>query len=214
MWTPDLEARASRMRVKYERDRQQEKREDDLKRKLNPITSKYCEDRIRIAKEAGVYFPSECPHCFKTEIVRAGIARNVQRYRCRKCQRTFSSVFNGGRELKERWQLMCYRCGGFNTWNEAGGNAGGRKGQCHDCKKRFVQGGKEELDRYGLVLKMRVDLLSVTNDVRAEVYQQAVLAVLEGRGYCWNVQLDVPSAVKTVLGDRKAVDPIYFERKR
>lgn len=178
------------------------RREAKLGKPAHPETTKafteYRESRIKRAKASGIRYPSECPHCEHKEIIRAGETKGGrQRFRCRKCHRSFGL---SGKTLKQRWTLMCHRCGSVDVHSAGEGKKGGRRGFCHQCKTAFTQGGSAEMDRNGMLLKMRVDMLRLPKDVAAELYQQAYADVLQGNGYCWLIGLNVPEAWKNARG--------------
>jgi hypothetical protein len=46
---------------------------------------------------------------------------------------------------------------------------------------------------------------AVNPQIREEVYQQAAIDVLDGKGYCWNISLDTIRARNMVWGDPKTI---------
>lgn len=204
MWTKRIEAHAQAMLRREINDTAtlQKLRAAKLGKPAHPATTaaftEFRENRILRAKASGIEYPRACPHCKNTEVIRAGVARDAQRFRCRACDRTFGQ---SAKALPIRWRLMCHRCGSFDTHNAGPGKSGGRQGYCHLCRLRFTQGGREELDRNGLLLKMRIEMLRLPKDVAAEMQQQAYLDVLEGKGYCWSVELCTPDAWKNTRGE-------------
>ena len=138
-----------------------------------------------------------CPRCDSGNVKRAGFADGIQRFRCLDCRRTFSGVISNIRELPAQVPLICHRCGGYDVQPIASGKG---RGRCRVCNKLFTQGGPRELDRNRALLMMRVDALEAPDDVRAAVLVQACLDVLEGRGYCWTVELRLKDAWGEVAG--------------
>ncbi len=159
---------------------------------------------IVIAKEVGrpktplSDYPDKCPYCSSLRIASAGSCRGKRRYRCKGCSKTFYEV---GISVPKDSGLICHRCGSGRVSSIGHGFTGGRRGYCPSCKRKFTQGGREELDRSGLLLQARIDLISVPDDVKSEIIQQAYIDVLEGRGYCWSVELDQRRAWKAARGD-------------
>jgi transposase-like protein len=204
MWNQRLEAHAAAMLRRSEQSHETKRRRQQ--QRVSPATLKafgeFREQRIATAKASGVFYPKACPHCHNAEVLRAGFKRGIQRYRCRGCNRTFGDPATGGSPIfGRRWKLMCYRCGSFHTQNAGPGAAGGRAGNCLDCHRSFVQGGREEIERGHLLLKLRIELLQLSGEIAAELLQQATLDVLDGRGYCWTVELDVGKARRGAHGE-------------
>ncbi len=69
-----------------------------------------------------------------------------------------------------------------------------------ECGKGFVQGGRADLARYHLLLEQRVKALKLPQDVAAEVLHQAAQDVIEGKGYCWTVELHTAAAFRECRG--------------
>lgn len=163
----------------------------------------FSSSRIPKAKAAGIYYPAKCPRCSGKHIGRKGSTRGIQRYVCRGCKRNFSDTATGGRPILElKPKLMCYRCGEFNTKNGGKRKKGGNSGYCLTCNKYFMQGGRTDFERNQITLRQRVDLLKLPKDVALELLQQAVADVLEGKGYCVAVELNVQQAWDAARGDK------------
>jgi hypothetical protein len=77
----------------------------------------------------------------------------------------------------------------------------GRTGWCAACRKRFIQGGRNELAKYHLLLERRVNDLKLPDDVKAEAIQMAYRDVIEGAGYCWTVDLRTKEAWRNARGE-------------
>jgi hypothetical protein len=77
----------------------------------------------------------------------------------------------------------------------------GRTGYCAICRKRFIQGGRNELAKYHLLLARRIGELKLPEDVKAEVLQMAYRDVIEGAGYCWTVELRTKEAWRNARGE-------------
>lgn len=144
----------------------------------------------------------ECPRCQGTQVKRAGLARGRQVYHCHDCNRKFMG--RGFRLLgptTETPKLLCYRCGNTDTKNLGPAADSGRTGFCPQCDKRFIQGGRNELAKYHLLLEKRVKDLKLPKDVEAEAVQMAFRDVIEGKGYCWTVELRKADAFKAARGE-------------
>jgi hypothetical protein len=126
-----------------------------------------------------------CPHCDTAgQVIRAGFARGLQRYRCWTCGHTFGSR---GFVVKKRQEidLTCYRCGVRGCASLGPSPHLGQTGYCDKCKKRFIQGGRGDLAKYHLVLEKRViDVVPNTGELQMELLQLSYRDVLEGKGYC------------------------------
>lgn len=148
----------------------------------------------RVPKQPVPY--PECPHCHG-ESIRAGKVDGEQRYRCKSCRRTYylEALI---RPVDAGVTLSCYRCGSEACdFKGAGGRPGsGLVGWCRECGKRFTQGGREHLERTGVLLIQRLRALKLDMDLYADVHAQAAADILQGIGYTWNVPLDVPAARK------------------
>lgn len=138
----------------------------------------------------------QCPHC-GGQSIRAGVWKGEQRFRCKACNRTYYTDVVI-RAVDADITLVCCRCGGGRcAFRGAAGRAGsGIMGRCHDCNKNFTQGGRYHLDHTLALLVQRIQALAVPPDLRAEVYAQAAINVLQGIGYTWNIPLDVAGARK------------------
>lgn len=179
MWNANLEARAAEMRANAAAE------------------SKAAVSVVSPGKVSRISYPSKCPHCESQTIIRKGLGRNKQRYGCCSCGRTFGSY---GPDRFD-FNFMCYRCGGGDIQDRGPRQTGGRTGYCLACKRKFVQGGKGDLQFHHLLLRCRVDALPISSEFKAEMLQQAMLDVLEGRGYCWTVELDTKAAFKATRGE-------------
>jgi len=156
-----------------------------------------------------------CPHCESSAVKRAGFARGIQRYRCLSCARSFSGARILIEDHREKWDLMCYRCGSYSARNLGASPNSGRIGFCHKCHRRFTQGGRSELEVHHLLLEKRVADLGLPKDVSEELLQQAYRDVIEGRGYCWTVLLDVRRAFRSSRGEwgRGSDHPAFREQQ-
>lgn len=159
----------------------------------------------------------DCPQCGASERVkRAGFVyhaseERVQRWKCGACRVSFNGP-GYRRKDRRKFNMICYRCGRehckrFGVVN----NGAGMTGYCPSCKRRFTQGGREDLVKYHLVLEKRVAELALAEAVKVELLQYAYQDVLEGFGYCWNVPLRVRDAKRAHFGEwREAGDhPVY-----
>jgi hypothetical protein len=146
----------------------------------------------RKLKDRSVY--PVCPHC-GGESIRAGVHDGEQRYRCVACRRTYYGEA-AIRPVDAGITLICCRCGGGNTkFKGAAQRAGsGIVGHCLDCGKRFTQGGRHHLDTTLAVLVGRIQREITDAELRAEVYGETAVRVLQGIGYTWNIPLDIAGA--------------------
>lgn len=195
MWNAKLEARVTQLRKRA--DNNYAARLKYHKRILRKAVVSAKKDVSR-PKTPITDYPEKCPYCTGVRIVYYGSHDGKRRYRCKDCLKSFYDV---GISVPKNWRLICHRCGGGRTSNRGIGAKGGRRGYCSSCKRGFTQGGRDELDRNGLLLKMRIDMISAPEDVKAEIAQQATFDVLEGRGYCWSIELDQRRAWKAARGD-------------
>jgi hypothetical protein len=140
-----------------------------------------------------------CPRCGGSHVIRRGLPHGLQNYRCKDCQRNF---MGRGVRLQEpvEVKLICYRCGGVGT-NLGLSPDSGRTGWCPSCRKRFVQGGRNELAKYHLLLERRIRELNLPQDVTAELLQMAYRDVIEGAGYCWTVEFRTKEAWRNARGE-------------
>lgn len=118
--------------------------------------------------------------------------------------------------VSETPTLLCYRCG--NTKNKPLGLSpdSGHNAHCPRCGKRFIQGGRNELAKYHLLLEQRVRALKLPKDVEAEAMQQAFRDVIEGKGYCWTVEIrqkDAWHAARGEYGQRGSDHPEYRKQQ-
>lgn len=143
-----------------------------------------------------------CPHCDSPSVIRAGIHKGEQRFRCRSCTRSFGGNMKIVRKARE-FEVRCHRCGGLDTRGISTSQRAysGWIGYCNVCRKRFTQGGRHHLDNTMCLLLQRVKALGLPRPLEEAVYQQACLEVLQGFAYTWNVRLDVPRAKAEVLGE-------------
>lgn len=140
-----------------------------------------------------------CPRCNGSNVIRRGVPNGLQQYRCKDCKRNFAGR---GVRLQEpvAVKLICYRCGGMGT-NLGPSPNSGRTGYCAACRKRFIQGGRNELAKYHLLLERRIGELKMPDDVKAEVLQMAYRDVIEGAGYCWSVEFRTKEAWRNARGE-------------
>ncbi|MBL8290789.1 MAG: hypothetical protein JNN08_03075 [Bryobacterales bacterium] len=154
-----------------------------------------------------------CPRCNGENVIRRGTPKGLQQYRCKDCKRNFAGR---GVRLPEpvTVKLICYRCGAEGR-NMGPSPNSGRTGYCSSCRKRFIQGGRNELAKYHLLLERRVNDLKLPDDVKAEalqmayfrwrtsdgVLQMAYRDVIEGAGYCWTVVLRTKEAWRNARGE-------------
>jgi hypothetical protein len=145
-----------------------------------------------------------CARCDSRLVRKDGIKRDRQHYWCGKCLRSFSEATEPDRLPVS---LVCYRCGSKDCRlrQRNRNRRAGLCAMCLVCKKYFIQGGRTELDRNHLILRKRVDDVPTTSQIREELFQQAAIDVLAGRGYCWNVSLNTIQARSMVWGDPKTV---------
>jgi transposase-like protein len=140
-----------------------------------------------------------CPRCNGENVIRRGVPNGFQQYRCKDCKRNFA-----GRGVRHpepvTVKLICYRCGAEGR-NMGPSPHSGRTGYCPSCRKRFIQGGRNELAKYHLLLEQRVNDLKLPDDVRAEALQMAYRDVIEGAGYCWTVGLRTKEAWRNARGE-------------
>jgi hypothetical protein len=150
-----------------------------------------------------VMFPCEyppCPGCASEHVIRAGVTRGEQRYRCRECNRTY---YGDVKLVVHRHgiALRCHRCGTAGTQRGAEPRPhSGLTGWCPQCRRVFTQGGRRHLDDSLVVLLNRIKELGLPPDVRDEVYAQAALDVLEGRGYTFDIPLDARAGFARARG--------------
>lgn len=194
-----------------------------IKRKAEILARRSEYDEVDVAVPAGrkaILFPYEypsCPKCGCEETIRAGHMRGEQRYRCKNCNATF----NGKVKLRVRFEsvrLTCHRCG-YNkcTLRRVGGRAhSGLKAHCPDCGQTFTQGGRRHLDGTLVILTQRIRELNLPPQIRDELYVQACLDVLEGRGYTFDIELDVKAAMGRANGPwgQGSDHPAISERQR
>lgn len=145
-----------------------------------------------------------CKKCDSAQIVRAGVDKGVQRYRCKDCGVSFA-----GAPLKLHLvrcgQLLCFRCGGVNCQGKGYNyQRGTRIGYCLDCRQYFRQGGRPDLQQYHLCLLERCKQAADGNDELATaLFGLAAEDVLDGKGYCWNVELRIKDARKEMYADKE-----------
>lgn len=140
-----------------------------------------------------------CPRCNGENVIRRGVPNGFQQYRCKDCNRNFAGR---GVRLPEpvTVKLICYRCGAEGR-NMGPSPDSGRTGYCAICRKRFIQGGRNDLAKYHLLLEQRVNDLKLPEDVRAEALQMAYRDVIEGAGYCWTVAIRTKEAWREARGE-------------
>lgn len=140
-----------------------------------------------------------CPRCNGANVIRRGVPSGLQQYRCKDCNRNFAGR---GVRLQEAVlvKLICYRCGAEGR-NMGPSPDSGRTGWCASCRKRFIQGGRNELAKYHLLLDRRIGELKLPDDVKAEVLQMAYRDVIEGAGYCWTVEFRTKEAWRNARGE-------------
>lgn len=147
-----------------------------------------------------------CPRCngaTSRNTIRAGFARGIQRFRCLFCRSTFSGGTIVIKLEPVTFPLICYHCGGKGKPFGRGQNRSrtGRMSWCQDCKRKFVQGGLKDLQKYHLVIEKRIAELKLPKDVASEVLQTASVDVLAGKGYCWSVELKAKEAWRDCRGE-------------
>lgn len=143
-----------------------------------------------------------CPRCSGDQVKRAGFARGRQVYHCHDCARKFMGRgFRLEGPKAEQVKFLCYRCGSTDVADLGLDPHSGRRGYCRPCRRRFIQGGRTELEKYHLLLERRVRELKLPKDVEAEVMQAAFRDVIEGRGYCWTVDIRKKEGWRAVRGE-------------
>lgn len=159
-----------------------------------------------------------CPHCkHSAGTIRAGHAKGIQRYRCVTCRRTFSGPSVVVRLEPCDYDLICYHCGSKDAARIGRGHSKSRTGRlalCHTCGRKFVQGGLHDLQRCHLVLEDRISRTGLPADVGAEVLQMAYTDVLEGKGYCWSVDLRVKEAWFNTRGEYRQMGSDHPEYRK
>jgi transposase-like protein len=145
-----------------------------------------------------------CARCDSRLVRKDGIKRDRQHYWCGKCLRSFSEAT---KPAEPPVLLLCYRCGSTDCRPRQRNrtNRGGLWALCLTCRRYFNQGGRTELNRNHIILRKRVDAVPTTAQIREELFQQAAVDVLDGKGYCWNVSLNTITARNAVWGDPKTV---------
>lgn len=179
--------------------------DEHVRRKTAAITRRANQHIIEVDLPPGrrLLFPFKyppCPRCQSEHVIRGGMHRGEQRYRCLKCRRSF---YGNVRLLicHHDVQLVCHRCGSPGTSRgSAQRPRSGLVGWCSVCSKRFTQGGPRQLDLGMAVLIERVHAQGAPPDVHEELFAQACLDVLEGFGYPWNVLLNVKAAFRRARG--------------
>jgi hypothetical protein len=153
-----------------------------------------------------VHFPP-CPRCNGARpegTIRAGFAKGIQRYRCLQCRSTFSGPTVVVKLEVQDYVMICYHCGSEKTKRQgksSNNTRTGRMGLCLSCNRKFVQGGKKDLQKCHLILEKRINDLKLPKDVALEVLQTATVDVLIGKGYCWSVELKTKEAFRNVRGE-------------
>jgi hypothetical protein len=143
-----------------------------------------------------------CTRCQGNEVKRAGLdARGKQRYRCRPCNRSFGGPCVQVVDSGKSYNLICYRCGAEHCKGLGQSAASGRLGFCSRCRQRFIQGGRNDLARYHLLLEHRIAERKLPDDVAAELLQISYMDVITGAGYCWTVPLREKDAWKVARGE-------------
>jgi len=152
-------------------------------------------------KSASLGYPP-CPQCEQHNAKKNGFNRGKQRYQCRVCGAKFIETSDIEREAILG---TCFRCGRDDCRTWSAGKCR-RLGFCESCERTFTHGGSEDFERYHLLLKQRCRQEQLPADIEAEILQMATVDVLEGRGYCWNVELKIRDAWRAVRGDMRYVE--------
>lgn len=124
-----------------------------------------------------------CIRCGSKRTRKGGVRDGKQKYRCMDCTRVYYDL----QRFKAR-PCVCYRCG----WK---GECVPRrrklkyKFHCPVCRKYFTQGGPADLLKYRAHLDRRIEDLRLPKEVALELSSLAALAVMQGEGYCWNLDL-------------------------
>lgn len=63
-----------------------------------------------------------------------------------------------------------------------------------------MQGGRKALDLGQAFLWSRVRAIAKAEDVAAELFQHAASEIMEGKGYPWDIPLNVSQALKRARG--------------
>lgn len=187
---------------------------------VSNIPNSYTGTKLRDPK-LRAHYPA-CPRCANSlsiHTIRAGVIKGIQRYRCQLCRSTFSGPTVVARLPKQDYKMLCYRCGSLNTKRRSRSSNESRTGMiadCLSCNKSFVQGGMRDLQKYHLLLEKRIAEVKLPLDIAEEVLQQAVKDVLEGKGYCWTVELKISDAWKNCRGDYRQYGsdhPVFREQQ-
>lgn len=160
-----------------------------------------------------------CPRCGSTHSARWGFIQKIQRLRCRQCGKRYQGQ-PGPRMRNPRPPRIvrprlsaatCYRCGGSNC-RVAGKSGMARQWFCRVCRRHFVMGGRRDLAlNLKLILEPRVAALRAPAELGTVLLNNAIVAVLEGKGYCATIPLDVTAAKREVYGEfrNEAMDRGY-----
>jgi len=151
--------------------------------------------RYKVDKETVI-----CPRCTGVAVKIGFTPKGTQRWLCenKRCKKKF--VLNS-KFSHRTFPLLCSRCRSKNvTSHQYGYRFGGWKGYCKVCKKHFTQGGKRELSRNIQILKDRVAATGYFPEAKEELFQQAYVDILRGKGYCDTVKLNRKQAVLMVNG--------------
>lgn len=156
--------------------------------------------------------PATCPHCLGRDTIRHGHdRRGRQKHFCHDCRREWVAGASP-RQPRERkaskprdprqWpKLICCHCGSCDCKPRRRRKRSGIQAQCRACGRNFTQGGPEDLRRYSVCLRERVRVAGYRGEAADEVLADAIVDVLSGNGYCWNVPLKRPAALSSARGD-------------
>lgn len=158
-------------------------------------------------------FSAVCPHCLGSRTIRYGHDRHKrQRHFCSACSREWvagASPRAAPREREPRkhreprqWpKLLCYHCGSTDCEPRRRRKRSGVQAQCRACGRNFTQGGPEDLRRYSVCLRERIRAAGYRGEMADEVLANAIVDVLSGTAYCWNVPLRKPTLQASGRGD-------------
>ena len=156
--------------------------------------------------------PATCPHCLGARTKRAGRSRNGnQRHFCRVCDREWTAGASPRqprdrkpskpREPRQWPKLICCHCGSRDCKPRRRRKRSGVQAQCCACGRNFTQGGPEDLRRYSVCLRERIRAAGYRGEMFDEVLADAIVDVLSGAAYCWNVPLRKPTLQGSGRGD-------------
>ena len=150
-----------------------------------------------------------CPRCLGSDTKRHGYdRRRRQCYYCRSCKRqwTHGAPKRIPRDHPTRqahpWpKLICYHCGSTRCDPVRRRKRSGVQARCLACGRNFTQGGPEDLRRYSVCLRERIRAAGHVGEMADEILANAIVDVLSGNAYCWNVPLRKPTLQGSGRGD-------------